>query len=50
MDGKMRLDFAMEMRFEKKMNFYTVCHPFYVKHFKKNLSILNFQSLISACK
>jgi hypothetical protein len=33
MDGKMGLDFAVEMGFEKKMNFYTVCDPFYVKLF-----------------
>jgi len=38
----MGLDFAVEMGFEKNMNFYTVCYPFYVKLFLKNLSILNF--------
>jgi hypothetical protein len=35
MDGKMRLDFAVEMGFEKKIKFYTVCDAFYIKLFKK---------------
>jgi hypothetical protein len=35
MDGKMRLDFAVEMRFEKNIKFYTVCDAFYIKLLKK---------------
>ena len=35
MDGKMRLDFAVEMGFEKKIKFYTVCDAFYIKLLKK---------------
>ena len=50
MDGKIGLDFVVEMGFEKKMKFYTVCDAFYVELFLKKLSILNLQSLISTCK
>jgi hypothetical protein len=32
MDGKKRLDFAVEMGFEK-IKFYTVCNAFYIKKF-----------------
>jgi len=37
---KMGLDFAVEMGFEKKMKFYTVCDAFYVRIFQFFLLIL----------
>jgi hypothetical protein len=37
---KMELDFAVEMGFEKKKNFHTVCDAFYVRIFKFFLLIL----------
>jgi hypothetical protein len=37
MDGKIGLDFVVEMGFEKKIKFYTVCDAFYVELFKIKL-------------